>query len=476
VDTDRKTSSSRRALPSVSRLLQQPAILQALERISRFVIVESVRTEIAMARAQIEAGIPAPSESELIHRVLQRAEGMEKPSLRPAINATGIVLHTGLGRAVLSQAACHALQAVATGHSTLEIDLESGRRASRQAHVHDLLCQLTGAESALVVNNNAAAVLLGVSVLAAGREVIISRGELIEIGGAFRLPEIIRVGGAILVEVGTTNRTRLQDYREAITENTGLLLRCHPSNFRMVGFTEETPTMDLVRLGRERGIPVMDDLGSGALIDTDRLGTGPTTTLQAAIASGCDLVTASGDKLLGGPQAGLALGRKEIIERMARHPLARACRVDKLTLAALEATLRLYRDPEKACRQIPTLRYLSRTPKELRVMARRLKLQIARVCKDTLEVDLVSENSEVGGGSLPGENLPTTCVRLRSPNGRLSENELAAQLRGHHPPIFARVKEGAVLLDPRTLEKEDEKEIVRALSTLSASASSGEHS
>ncbi|HXG22989.1 MAG TPA: L-seryl-tRNA(Sec) selenium transferase [Chthonomonadales bacterium] len=460
-------------MPSVSRLLQQPAVIQALERIPRAVIVDSLRAEIAAAREQAGAGAPPPSDSVLVNRALQRAEEASKPSLRRAINATGVILHTGLGRAVLSQAACRAIQAVAAGHSTLEIDVESGRRGSRQAHVRDLLCELTGAESALVVNNNVAAVLLGVTTLAAGREVVISRGELIEIGGSFRLPEIIRAGGARLVEVGTTNRTRLQDYREAITEHTGLLLRCHPSNFRIVGFTEETPTTELVRLGREHGIPVMDDLGSGAMIDTGLLGTGPTTTLQMAIASGCDLVTASGDKLLGGPQAGLILGRKDLIERMARHPLARAFRVDKLTLAALEATLRLYRDPEKACREIPTLRYLSRTRDELRVMARRLKGQIAAVCGERILIDLVPENSEVGGGSLPGENLPTICVRLRVTEGHLTEEELAARLRRHEPPIFARVKDNAVLLDPRTLEKEDELEIVKALSILIQSETNG---
>lgn len=436
-------------------------------------IVDSLRAEVAAAREQVGAGSPPPSDSILVNRALQRAEGTTKLSLRPAINATGIILHTGLGRAVLSQAACRAIQAVAAGHSTLEIDIESGRRGSRQAHVRDLLCELTGAESALVVNNNAAAVLLGVTTLAAGREVVISRGELIEIGGSFRLPEIIRASGARMVEVGTTNRTHLQDYREAITEHTGLLLRCHPSNFRIVGFTEETPTTELVRLGREHGIPVMNDLGSGAMIDTGLLGTSPTTTLRTAIATGCDLVTGSGDKLLGGPQAGVILGRKDLVERMARHPLARTFRVDKLTLAALEATLRLYRDPEKARREIPTLRYLSRTREELRVMARRLKAHIAAVCGERILIDLVPENSEVGGGSLPGENLPTICVRLRATEGRFTEEELAARLRRHEPPIFARVKDGAVLLDPRTLEKEDEREIVKALSILTQPETNG---
>jgi len=461
--TTKNTAAGRRALPSVGRLLEHPAIVEALRQTPRAVLVEALRAEIADARQRAHQGDTVPSDSDFVERALARAEHAARPSLRRAINATGVVLHTGLGRAVLSEAAQRATTEVAAGHSTLEIDVETGRRGSRQEHVRSLLGELTGSESALVVNNNAGAVFLSVTALAQGREVILSRGELIEIGGSFRMPDIIRASGATLVEVGTTNRTRLRDYAEAITERTGLLLRCHPSNFKIVGFTEEAPAADLARLGRERGIPVMDDLGSGAILDTSVFGTGPTTTLRAAVESGCDIVTASGDKLLGGPQAGLILGRREFVERIARHPLARALRVDKLTLAALEATLKLYRDPERARQEIPTLRYLSRTQEELRAMANDLQQRIQAAVENGLRVELVDEHSQVGGGSLPGENLPTVCVRLCPPEGGLSEEGLAARLRANEPPIFARLKEGALLLDPRTLEQEEFEKITEAV-------------
>ncbi len=451
----------RRSLPSVGRLLSLPAAAEALGRLPRPVLTEALRAVLESAREEVAAGRESPSESDLLVQGVSEAERSEQPSLRRAINATGVVLHTGLGRAVLSDAARRAVAEVAGGHSTLEIDSESGRRGSRQDHVRSLLRELSAAESALVLNNNAGAVFLSVAALAAGREVVISRGELVEIGGSFRMPDIIRASGAALVEVGATNRTRLRDYEEAITERTGLLLRCHPSNFKMVGFTEEVPATDLARLGRERGIPVMDDLGSGAILDTAAMGAGPTTTLRAAVSSGCDIVTASGDKLLGGPQSGLILGRKELVERIARHPLARALRVDKLTLAALEATLRLYRSPERAIEEIPTLRYLSRPPSVLRAMAEELRGALCAAIGGTCEIDLVPGASQVGGGSLPGEDLPTTCVRILPPAGDSAER-IAAALRGNHPPVFARIKEGAVLLDPRTLEPEEFADIAGA--------------
>jgi L-seryl-tRNA(Ser) seleniumtransferase len=456
-------TKGRRALPSVSRLLEHPAIDEALAQLPRPVVVEGLRAEIAAAREDMESGAPPPSVEVIIQRALSRARQAERPSLRRAVNATGIILHTGLGRAVLSKAARQAVMEAASGHNTLEVDMESGRRGSRRAHVEGLLRELTGAESAFAVNNNAGAVFLAVTALAAGREVVISRGELVEIGGSFRMPDIIRAGGATLVEVGTTNRTRLHDFEEAITERTGMLLRCHPSNFRLVGFTEEVPSADLARLGRAHGIPVLDDLGSGALLDTSALGAGPTTTLRAAVKSDCDVVTASGDKLLGGPQAGLILGRRKCVDCIARHPLARALRVDKLTLAALEATLRLYRDPERARREIPTLRYLARPLEELAQMASRLRDRIEAAAPGRFTLELIEEQSQVGGGSLPGENLPTVCVRLRCTE--LSEEELAARLRRNEPPVFARIKDGALLLDPRTLEEEEMEEIASAVYT-----------
>ena len=368
----------------------------------------------------------------------------------------------------LSAAAQRAVQEVAAAHSVLEIERETGRRGSRRDHVRGLLCELTDAEDATVVNNCAGAVFLAVTTLAAGREVLISRGELVEIGGAFRMPDIIRASGATLVEVGTTNRTRLSDYANAITERTGLILRCHPSNFAIVGFTEEVPTADLVALGREHGLPVMDDQGSGALIAPSELGIGGKKgSLKDSLAAGCDVVTASGDKLLGGPQAGLILGLREPIERIAKHPLARALRVDKLTLAALEATLRLYLAPARALAEIPTLRYLTRTEPEIRRLAQRLKQKLQTVLPpDRFLVALVPERSQVGGGSLPGEDLPTVCVALRARDSVPSPDDIAAHLRRHMPPVFARIKADAVLFDPRTLEPEELSLIAQAVSDL----------
>jgi len=461
----------------VHRLLAAPAVSALAERLPSALLTESARAVLEEARSQLRvtgdgAQAALPTEAELAARVAEEALRRAAPSLQRAINATGIVLHTGLGRARLADVARDALLEVADGHSLVEIDRETGRRGSRREHVRGLLCELTGAEDATVVNNCAGAVFLGVTVLAAGKEVLISRGELVEIGGAFRMPDIIRASGAALVEVGTTNRTRLSDYVNAMTERTGLILRCHPSNFAIVGFTEETPTPALVALGHERGLPVMDDQGSGALIAPALLGLpGTQGSLRESIAAGCDLVTASGDKLLGGPQAGLMLGKRALIERIAKHPLARALRVDKLTLAALEATLRLYRDPERALQAIPTLRYLTRTEPQLRRLAQRLRARLRDVLPaDRFSVTLVPEQSQVGGGSLPGQNLPTVCVAVRAYSGQPSPDAIAAALRRHTPPVFARIKEDAVLFDPRTLEPEELNPIADAARALTGAA------
>ena len=453
-------------LPSVHRLLDTDELKIIAQSIPHSVVTEAARAVLARLRERILAGgadaVDIRIES-IAECAASTAQAMSAPSLRPAINATGIVLHTGLGRARLADAATEAIAAVARSHSTLEIDRESGRRGSRRDHVRDLICQLTGAENATVVNNCAGAVFLAVSTLAAGREVIISRGELVEIGGSFRMPDIIRSTGATLVEVGTTNRTRLSDYSSAITDRTGLILRCRPSNFAVVGFTEETPMPDLVELGRSHAIPVMDDQGSGSLISPALLGLPESKgSLPEAVSTGCDIVAASGDKLLGGPQAGILLGRREMVDRIASHPLARALRVDKFTLAALEATLRLYLDPEKALREIPTLRYLRRTGDEIARSAGLLRNQLVEALGDLFEVQLVSERSEVGGGSLPGEVLPTTCVAIASRIGSPSADEIAAHLRRHDPPIFARIKSDTVLFDPRTLEHDELDSIAAA--------------
>lgn len=453
--------SADRRLPAVSRVLDCPVVVDALARLPRATLVDSIRDEIESLR---ELGYnQAPDVESIASRAVARAEARSQPGIRRAINATGIILHTGLGRAVLAPAARQAVIEAASGHTTLEIDVETGRRGSRQAHIGALLKTLIGAEDALVVNNNAGATFLAVTALAAGREVIISRGELVEIGGAFRMPDIIRAGGAALVEVGTTNRTRIADYESAITDRTGLILRCHPSNFKQVGFTEETPAEQLVGLGRQAGIPVMDDLGSGAMVDTGGLSGPPTVTLRQAVATGCDVVTASGDKLLGGSQAGIILGSGAAVRRIAAHPLARVLRIGKLTLAALEATLRLYLDEEAARREIPTLRYMARTATELQQMAESLARSLANIAGSAVAVEVFADSSQVGGGSLPGENLPSYCVRVRATDPLLSADDLSRRLRKAEPAVFGRIRDDSLLLDPRTLEDEEIAQVADAI-------------
>lgn len=458
-----------RELPSVGKILESPVLANLKNQLPLSLITQVARETIETTREAILSGESTTiSLNALLQQVSEKAYAANLPSLRPAINATGIVLHTGLGRAKLADAAVKAIQEVAASHSLVEIDAETGKRGSRQNHVRELLRELTGAEDAAVVNNCAGAVFLAVAVLAAGTEVIISRGELVEIGGAFRMPDIIKASGATLVEVGTTNRTRLRDYADAITERTGLILRCHPSNFAVIGFTEETPTTELVALGQERGIPVMDDQGSGALLDLAQFGVkGWGGLLPDSVKVGSDIITASGDKLMGATQAGILLGRSEIITKITAHPLARALRVDKLTLVGLEATLRLYRDSEKALHEIPTLRYIARATQQLEFMARSLAAQMeVELPQGKYTIRLISDQSQVGGGSLPGENLPTTCVALSSGESSLTPDAIAAHLRRHTPAIFARIRDNAVLFDPRTLEEKELSEIVGAVKSL----------
>ncbi|MGV3724661.1 MAG: L-seryl-tRNA(Sec) selenium transferase, partial [Actinomycetota bacterium] len=366
-----------RQIPKIDRVLVDPKTSVLIDRFGAALVTDSLRDVVAELRAQVLAGEVIPNRNgelltALLDNVRERLECAGRRTLRRAINGTGVVLHTGLGRAVLSAAAVEAVADTARSHSLLEVDPESGERGSRLAHVAGLLRELTGAEDALVVNNNAAAVFLAIGALAAGREVIISRGQLVEIGGAFRIPDVIRSAGARLVEVGTTNRVRISDYAAAVTDQTALLLRVHPSNFRIVGFTEEASLEELSALGRERGVPVLDDLGSGALLDLTRYGLTAEPTVHASVAAGAEVITFSGDKLLGGPQAGLVIGKRELIGRLKGHPLMRVLRVDKLTLAALEATLRLYRDEAKARREIPTLAALTAPAAEVRSRAERL--------------------------------------------------------------------------------------------------------
>ncbi len=382
------------------------------------------------------------------------------PSLDRAVNATGIVIHTNLGRAPVSDAARRAV-AAAAGYTTLEVDPRTGNRGSRQTHVADLLRELSGAEAALAVNNNAAAVLLALSVLARGRDVIISRGEIVEIGGSFRMPDIMAASGCRLVEVGTTNKTYLHDYEAALTPETALLLKVHRSNFAMRGFVHEVSPEELAVLGRRAGVLVLFDMGSGAFVDLTLRGLPAEPTVQAAVISGVDVVTCSGDKLLGGPQAGLLLGREETIGRIRAHPLARAVRIDKLDLAALEATLRAYRDPDRVWEEIPVLRMLSLTPDELERGAREFATRLTAVLGDGAAVDVCPTVSEAGGGALPGVELSSWAVTVRPHRETVEVWE--QRLRRHRPAVFARVTEDRLVFDLRTVQPEDLAPIEDAL-------------
>ncbi len=460
--------SALRLIPKTDRVLADTAVADLIELHGRSQVIQAIRLAQETLRDELRTpnGHQPDADALLCRAVDLVRESLavsSRRTLRRAINATGIVLHTGLGRAVLSQAAAAAVAEVASGHSLLEVDAETGERGQRLDHVSPLLRELCGLGDeydALLVNNNAAAVFLAVSALAADREVIISRGQLVEIGGSFRIPDVIRSAGARLVEVGTTNRVRIDDYAAGITERAALLMRVHPSNFRIIGFTEEPSLAEMVALGRERGIPVLDDLGSGALIDLSRCGLIAEPTVHASVEAGADVITFSGDKLLGGPQAGLAVGRKELIRRMRRHPLMRVLRPDKLTLAAMEATLRLYRDEARALREIPTLAALTATTDVIRARAERLRTALSSL---PLDISLEEGKSQVGGGSLPGEELPTILVALRSPS--LATVELARRLRVGEPSVWGRIRRDHLLLDLRTVTNAEVDDLSVAISS-----------
>jgi L-seryl-tRNA(Ser) seleniumtransferase len=394
-------------------------------------------------------------------RAAQIVAQLETPSLRRVLNLTGTVLHTNLGRAPLAESALRAVTAVARGYSTLEYDLAEGQRGERHVHVEELLCRLTGAESALAVNNNAGAVLLALSALAGGKSALVSRGELIEIGGSFRIPEIMAAGGVKLVEVGATNKTHLKDFQKAIGADTALILKVHTSNYRILGFTAAVSGEELATLAKERGIPVLEDLGSGLLVDLHPLGLPREPTVRESLATGIDLVTFSGDKLLGGPQAGLIAGRREIVARLKQHPLARALRLDKMTLAALEATLRLYLDPQRALREVPTLRLLAVSAEELRRRCEALLPQLQAAAGAQASLALVAAKATVGGGALPLAELPGFAIAV-TPH-RLTLQQLAERLRQGDPPVVGRIQDERLLLDPRTLLAGEEELLVAAL-------------
>jgi L-seryl-tRNA(Ser) seleniumtransferase len=451
-----ETEMQFRNLPSVDSVLAADALAGILAAYRRDWVVDLVRQQLERARQQVREGGVAPAASEVAEAVRQSIEDITQPAPRPVINATGVIIHTNLGRAPLSRSALTAAVQAAQGYSDLELDLGTGRRGSRQAHLQSLLQQLTGSEAALVVNNNASAVLLGLSALAVGKEVIVARGEAIEIGGGFRIPDVLRQSGATLVDVGTTNRTYVRDYESAITEHTAALLKAHASNFRVEGFTASVEPEELVELGRHRGVAVLHDVGSGCLLDTEKYGLAHEPTPQESIAAGVGLVFFSGDKLLGGPQAGIVVGKKELVQRLERHPLARAVRIDKLSLASLIATLLHYLRQE-AEQEIPIWRMIS-TPSEA-VKERAKSWQSALEAPASVE----PSRSAIGGGSLPGETLPSWALALSVEDINGGPEEVMRRLRRNSPPIIARIEEDRVLLDPRTVLPEEEEGLLRGL-------------
>ncbi|MBF0528211.1 MAG: L-seryl-tRNA(Sec) selenium transferase [Deltaproteobacteria bacterium] len=447
-----------RRLPKVDQLLLDPEMVSLQEVIPRPVVLKAVRQILDQLRNRIRKDQEEVSETDIdrtaiLKTISSLARELNRPHLRRIINATGVIIHTNLGRSLLAEEAVAAIRNAGFYYENLEYDLASGQRGSRYSHVEGLLCELTGAEAALVVNNNAAAVYLALQTLAAGREVVVSRGELVEIGGSFRIPEVMSRSGAHLVEIGTTNKTHLHDYQNAVTDRTSLLLKVHQSNFHIIGFTTAVDIRDLVELARTLNLPVMEDLGSGCLLDLSPYGVRREPTVRDSVSAGIDVTTFSGDKLLGGPQAGLLVGRRQIIDQIKKNPINRAMRIDKLTLAALEATLRLYFEPERALSRIPTLRMITTTYQTLRRRAARLKKKLDPVAGPALEIGLIDGQSQIGGGALPGQDLPTRLVTLRPVN--CSVNDLEAWLRTYPIPIITRIEHDQVVLDVRTMTDDD---------------------
>jgi len=451
--------ASFRSIPSVDRLISDARLKSLEETLCPALLVDLVRQRLESVRRSIALGNSCPSFDEIVESICAQAEALSHPSLRPVINATGVILHTNLGRAPLSEEAVTAMDRAAKGYTNLEFDLDSGRRSSRQVHVEQVLCQLSGAESALVVNNNASGVLLALSALARRGEVIASRGQAVEIGGGFRIPEVMRQSGAKLVEVGTTNCTYITDYEGAISRRTAALLRVHASNFRVVGFTHSVALAELVALGERHDLPLLDDLGSGCFLDTTQFGLDPEPMVQDSVARGAGLVLFSGDKLVGGPQAGIIVGKKDLMDKLRRHPLARAVRIDKIGLAGLAATLLHYLKGE-AVKRVPVWRMISAPVEEIE---RRAELW-AQALKGLAEV--IDGETMVGGGSLPGGTLPTKLVALGTQGGSQGQSTvqtLARRLRRQGTPVIGRISGNVLLLDPRTVLPEEDGVVLEAL-------------
>lgn len=446
-----------RHIPSVNEVLTDERLRRLVDEYTHDAVLALARSEIDRARAAIRVGSAAPSLDELIESVERRADSLWRAWPSPVINASGVILHTNLGRAPLSEDSIEAMRAASEGYVDLEFDLETGRRGSRQKHLSGLLCQLTGAESALVVNNNAAAVLLGLTAIARGKEVIVSRGEAVEIGGGFRIPDVLRQSGAALVEVGTTNKTYARDYEAAVTENTGAILSVHASNFRVVGFTHTPSLRELVEIGARHGVPVLHDLGSGCILETTQFGLKHEPMPQESIRAGASLAFFSGDKLLGGPQAGIIVGKKRLVDDAAAHPLARAARIDKGSMAALAATLLHYVRGE-APRAVPVWAMISATEERI---AERARTWQSAVLGPT---SLVRGRSTIGGGSLPGETLPTSLLSIDASGMTDGASFLSSRLRRASPPIVGRIEAEQVLLDPRTVHPHLDDSLIRGVS------------
>jgi L-seryl-tRNA(Ser) seleniumtransferase len=457
---------SARSLPAVDLVLKNPEAAALLQRFGRAASTDAIRTELQRYREEMRAGAGSPPKaSEVAVRAFERLTIADRSGLRPVFNLTGTVLHTNLGRALLAETAIEAAAAAMRHAMALELDLATGKRGERDEHVRALLCELTGADDATLVNNNAAAVLLALNTLAADREAIVSRGELIEIGGAFRMPDIMQRAGARLVEVGTTNRTHPQDYRAALTPDTGVILKVHTSNYRIQGFTAEVDGAALAVIGRDAGVPVMNDLGSGTLIDLSRYGLHKEPTVREAVAEGAAIVTFSGDKLLGGPQAGFIVGRRDLIQAINRNPMKRALRVDKIRLAAIEATLKLYRDPDRLVERLPTLSLLARKQADIEAQAHRILAAVAASLGSDWTVAVCACSSQIGSGALPLDTIASAGLAIRpASGGGAALDQLAARLRDLPRPVIGRIEERALKLDLRCLA--DEASFLATLSAL----------
>jgi len=460
-----------RQIPGVDQLLIHPAVESAMASHPKPLVLKAIHQVLDLLRSDIRNGKVKGGATQLdldsvSSQVVETLGVISRPSLRSVINATGVVVHTNLGRSILPEKAIERFRSIAGGYSNLEYDLGQGRRGSRYVHVEGILRELTGAEAAMVVNNNAGAVLIALETMARGREVVVSRGQLVEIGGSFRIPDVMRKSGARMVEVGTTNKTHLKDYEEVIGPDTALLLKVHTSNFQVVGFTSDVPLPELVQLGDRHGVPVMEDLGSGCLVDFSTYGLIKEPTVQEALSQGVGLVTFSGDKLLGGPQAGIILGQRNLVEGIRKNPLNRALRIDKLTLLALEETLRLYRDPQTVTENIPTLQMICQGYDSLAAKAERLYALVKPCGGDRFSIELMDGASKVGGGALPLQELNSRLLCL-IPDA-LSSHQMEVWLRSYDPPVITRLEKDRVMLDVRTIQESEFEVVARAIRDLAA--------